>query len=230
MNKHNSRIDDVGQARTTKDEPSRGRRQFLQKSALGASLVSLPAQSVWAGRLVSGAMSTGTSWAPGPGITLSLRSPGYFKQDQHALQDSFPLNQTFSDVFGGNPFGPRALATDTLSAILNNPGNGTGNGNGNGNGNGAGGGNQDGIPGLGGPSNVNVFLICMYLNAYFHNRGSHNIIWPVVSNGLFDDANDYAIYLYSQAASSPGGVGTELANIVCEHHQGSVCSDPALLL
>lgn len=196
-----------------KAKPQQSRRVFLQKSALGASLVTIPAQSVWAGRLVSGAISGGQSWAGGPSIVLALRSPGYFKNNNtiSAAISAVPFNS----IFPGGPFRhadrPIIPADTTLLEILQNPGNGGGGGK-----NGLGGGNQEK---LGGPSNVNVFLVCMYLNALYHNPfSSHGITWPVVDNGLFANAEDYASYLYGLATADPDGVGSNLSQVVCINH------------
>tara|TARA_R110002167_G_scaffold78652_6_gene217428 strand:- start:453 stop:1148 length:696 start_codon:yes stop_codon:yes gene_type:complete len=80
------------------------RRSFLKKSATGAVLVSLPAQSVWGACSVSGAMSGNLSQNTDrhdcdiPLIPAGL-SPGYWSQ---LYNGSNGINGTFANVKGGN--------------------------------------------------------------------------------------------------------------------------------
>ena len=80
------------------------RRSFLKKSATGAVLVSLPAQSVWGACSVSGAMSGNLSQntdrhdCEEPNLPAG-RSPGFWSQ---LYGGSNGINGGFTRVKGGN--------------------------------------------------------------------------------------------------------------------------------
>ncbi len=63
----------------------------------------------------------------------------------------------------------------------------------------------------------------MYLNA--KHSGSNGIEYPVVGQGKpFATLADYANYIYNAALANPGRVGSELADIINQHHMGNGCS------
>jgi len=197
-------------------EQTKTRRSFLKKATIGATIASIPAHSVWAGRLISGNMSGNVSgW--GDDYILGILSHGYYKNPK---KDAPQRDILFVTAFGGEPFsnnGKPTLPTGlTLLDVMENKEAVYTTSQ-----NGGGGKNK-----TGGPGNVNMQLAAMYLNAFYHGTLT---VWPVVENGTFLDMMAYGDYLYKQAALDPAGVGCELDKIIHAHHSGEepldmVCS------
>jgi len=178
----------------------KSRRSFLKKATIGATIASIPAHSVWAGRLISGNMSGNVSQFASE-RPLAILSHGYYKKKRRSVSGR---DMTFSQAFGAEPIpnqGYPAMPTGlTLLDVMQNwkiKGEG---------------GNK-----TGGPGNVNMQLATMYLNAY-HDGGLTS--WPVVDsfNGPFFSLSSYASYLYSQALLNPTNVGNQLGLIIDTHH------------
>lgn len=199
---------------TSKDH-SNNRRRFIKSAATGAALVSVPAKSVWGNGLANSiiASGNGSDWAQGH--CLQVLSPGYWKNHTDVW-----TNGAFRRVFQGDPIGAGATYLQgpsdseyfTMLDVLQHPG---------------GGGNLkwdagNGKKKLGGPSNVNYFLVAMYLNAKFSGTGS--IYYPVAGDsltgarGTFESAEAYARWIYSEATVDPDGVGRLLAAIIDNFH------------
>lgn len=224
------------------------RRNFLTKAAIGATIASIPAHSVWAGRLISGNMSGNVSgWADE--CELSILSHGGYKNRYSNLVP----RKNFKRIFGGNPIvGPGqtsvlrkngSVQNLKLSEILSSESGWTKVVK-----------VKTGETGdvytatpssalkvttkdwkkrgsvigtvytytynVAGPSNVNIQMIAMYLNAL--NSGSNGVYYPMIGSGKpFSSFSEYADYLYNQALLNPSGVGTQLALIIDKHHKDS---------
>lgn len=170
----------------------KNRRNFLKKATVGATLASIPAHSVWAGRLISGNMSGNVSgW--GECQLLAIWSHGKYKIPTNNGRIYTPLHQqTWAQVFGATrpPF-DGGDKTKKLETFIGNGGN---------------------------PS-INAQLVAMYFNAALH--GQYGIYWPVVANGMFNNAFEYAEYLWDQANTfGPGTIAGQLGDIIDEHHAG----------
>ncbi|MDP4945558.1 hypothetical protein [Alishewanella sp. SMS8] len=178
------------------------RRKFLTRTGAGLVIASIPGKSVWARTSgVTGSIAVSSNGSDmGDTVNFALRSPGYFKNSAKNYNSS-----KFRDIFGGNPVSPSTKKTTiwTLQDVLNNPG-------------------ESSKKGLGGPSNVNYFLVCIYLNAcYCYNSRStaHGISFPVVGfDKQFKTLQSFASYLYQQALMNPSGTGMALSKMVDDYH------------
>jgi hypothetical protein len=91
-------------------------------------------------------------------------------------------------------------STTTLLTVLQNPGRG-----------------KD----IAGPSNVNFFLVCFYLNAANHGIDL-GINFPVIGSGQpFASLGTYADYLYLEASNNAAGVGMLLSDMIDVYHTDS---------
>jgi hypothetical protein len=192
------------------------RRTFLKRASAGAVIASIPGRSAWAtvnGSVVASGHGSGTS----SGACTQLLSHGYWKMH---LGDwgSVPTSQTFVQAFGGpaigNTSGQNIPASGyynsslTLSYIIAREGNGP--------------------SGFGGPENVNIQMIAMYLNAANHGQLLSNqlLYYPVLANyagklNPSDGPGSYGAYLYSQALSNPGALGLLLSSTISTNHAPS---------
>lgn len=172
------------------------RRSFLKKAVVGASIVSIPSHSVWAGRLISGNMSGNVSgW--GECDRLAIYSHGYYKTtNKHHTIASAYLSLTWASVFGVTrlPFTDKETTPDpdtTLQHFVDLNG-------------------------------VNAQLATMFINASLSETGDGQIYWPVVTNGTFASTYAYAEYLWDQAnIFGAAAINTQLSNIINEHHVGT---------
>jgi hypothetical protein len=181
------------------------RRTFMKKAAVGATIASIPAHSAWAGRLISGNLSGNVSGWDNGTTTLAIYSHGQFKTGS-SHQYMVP-NRTWSYVFGAgrDPFkesGSTVTIPNSLTLqqfIDNNFFD-----------------NDKNKPA--GPNDINMQLVTMYVNALNNGSGT---VWPVVENGLFINAEEYAKYLWDQANrmdTSPSAVSDLLKRIIDDHH------------
>lgn len=190
------------------------RRNFLKKASVGAAIVTIPSHSAWAGRLISGNMSGNVSgWAQEQ--KLAILSHGFYKKESKGKGEShqgYGQDTLFKDAFGGEPIDssythlfPKGL---TLLDVMKNEEvkleSGTEKER------------------TGGPSNVNMQLAAMYLNAFNHDKVVKNTLihWPVVDklNGPFTSFFAYGSYLYTLALAKPHEVGSALGQIINTHH------------
>jgi len=175
---------------------AKSRRNFLTKTVVGATIASIPAHSVWAGRLISGNMSGNVSgWAECN--ALAIWSHGKFKTNSNSNGDgqiytSFHT-QKWSEVFGLDyaPFDD-GDNEKTLEFFINE-------------------------------NTINSQLAAMYINASL--SGTEGVWWPVVKdsegNGTFDSTYLYARYLWEQVdMHGSSTVNTQLSAIISEHHAG----------
>ena len=182
-----------------KTSPVKNRRSFLKKSVIGASIATIPAHSVWAGRLISGNMSGNVSgWAECS--DLSLLSHGQYKSNQVGISN-YPYNQTWNDIMGSErpPFG-NANWKNILAVYFQDGKDPVSNDN------------------ITGPNNINLHILTMYFNAIGNDL---RVKWPVVPN-LFPTAEAYAHYLWKEAYSGKGTavVGTQIDLVIETHHHG----------
>lgn len=179
------------------------RRTFLKRASAGAVIASIPGRTAWAG-ILNSIVASGHGSDFSDGECMQVLSPGYWVNH---TSDWGPvlLTTTFNDAFGGEPLFPKDTTPGrTLLEVLQRPGNSSGK--------------------LGGPNNVNFFLVSFYLMAA--NHGSHGIHFPVLGVGQpFPDLDAYADYLYAEAVANPGAVGTTLSDITNNYHYltGDIC-------
>jgi len=180
--------------KSQQDVEGKTRRTFLTRAAAGVVITSIPGKSAWA-NIQGSIVASGQGSDPSNVTCLQVYSPGYWKNSGSSLVASV----TFKSIFGGEPINPSNTATDkTLIQVISAPGNGP--------------------SGLGGPSNVNVFLVNTYLNALYDGR--YGINFPA-SSGLsspYSSALVMARALYVQATSNPTNVGQTLSSLVDVYH------------
>ncbi|OZG73416.1 hypothetical protein BTA51_10330 [Hahella sp. CCB-MM4] len=205
------------------------RRQFLQRASAGAVLATIPTKSVWAGgggitqSIV--ASGHGSDWADG--ITIQLRSPGYWK-------NHFPSNEknlSFKSVFGCEPLSENNFsgfckiksndnyyfdltlfdiakdAEGDSGAVVDNSSTDLD-------------GSQnpdflktkdgDNYFDLSGPHNVNRYMVCMYMNALYH--GTRGIYYPITN--VFGTVDAFAQYLCEKALISSYELASSLEYII----------------
>ncbi|WP_020408146.1 hypothetical protein [Hahella ganghwensis] len=205
------------------------RRQFLQRASAGAVLATIPTKSVWAGgggitqSIV--ASGHGSDWADG--YTIQLRSPGYWK-------NHFPSgdkNLSFKNVFGCEPLSEnnysgfckvkskdnhyfdlslyevaKGAEGDSGSIIDNSLIELDGSQN------------PDYIKtkdgdnyfDLSGPHNVNLYMVCMYMNALYH--GSRGIYYPITN--VFGSVEAFAQYLCDKALTNSYALASSLEYVI----------------
>jgi len=175
------------------------RRSFLKKATIGATIASIPAHSVWAGRLISGNMSGNVSgWSECE--DLAIFSHGRYRtSNKHHTEVSSYLILTWKSVFGLTraPFNDKETSPDENNNLQH-------------------------FIDLNG---VNAQLATMYINAARSTDGGPNgdgvVYWPVVTNGTFSSAEAYAEYLWDQADQyGASQINNELGDIITQHHVG----------
>lgn len=206
-------------------ETKQSRRRFIKRTGTASLLAALPSTAAWGNGLLAGSIvASGNGSDYSGGGTIAILSPGKWKNQAFPWPNLNP-DATFFSVFGGVPFGTlKDSDGNTLSLtqlqqikcidILRNPGgNGTGS-------------NDK----LGGPSNVNEFLVQTYLNAVHHGLsfGGELINFPVIqtrlsmmddARGLFASDAAFADYLYGLASNgNEGALGAELSAFLNANH------------
>lgn len=201
------------------------RRRFIQRSAVGATILSLPAKSVWANGTVNSIVASGhgSDWASG--TQISLRSHGYWKNhitstDKVTFESIFgmaPLNDAGEEIvlptYSGGFRKPKLHhvlksegdsgvtlpnVTDQSNVWVKDTGKVDSNNN------------AKHKFDLSGPDNVNPHMVAMYLNAKYD--GMHGIYYPVVNS--FGNLDNFIAYLKNAYNSDPGKLGVELAAII----------------
>lgn len=205
-------------------ETKQSRRRFIKRTGSASLLAALPSTAAWGNGLLAGSIvASGHGSDYSGGTDIATLSPKKWKNEAYPWPNLDP-NATFFSVFNGVPLGNlkdsngNALSLAQLQQIkcidiLNKPGgNGTG--------------NDDR---LGGPGNVNKFLVLTYLNAVHHGLsfGGELINFPVVqtrlsmiddARGLFASDAAFADYLYGLASNGNGGsLGVELKSFLNSH-------------
>jgi hypothetical protein len=194
------------------------RRKFLQKSAAGVVISSIPAKSVWAGGggiLNSIAASTHASGWTGGG--MSLLSFGCWKQSQASISAQFNFNTVFggapvdgagqpvsSFTYGGGPPSSRPSVSGTAASFLQ-------------------------VMQASGSSlnRVNSQICAMYLNAYYGGSSSvapvGDLNFPAVNTvtlSPFASLTAYATWLYTNAKTT-AGFSTALSNLISDNHSNT---------
>lgn len=201
-------------------DKTKNRRKFIKKGGAGLLLASLPVASVWGqDSLIAGSIiASGNGSDFSGGKQIKLVSPGYWKNHANDWR-AYSSTDSFASMFGGAPLGVLKKAGSNLTIseasetslikILHNPGTGKN--------------------GLGGPGNVNCFMICIVLCAANHGRfvSGQQINFPVikgsisygqVNRGLFNTLSDFARYLYGKGLTNASGLGAELSDLVDKNH------------
>jgi hypothetical protein len=193
-------LEDPKKTEPTVSDNAKIRRKFLKRASAGTLIAAIPGRTAWAG-LLNSIVASGHGSDFSDGVCLQLYSPGYWKHPfapQNHYWGPVSTNITFNAAFGGLPIGT-GLAVDsntTLLEVLNNPGGSK----------------------LGGPSNVNFFLACFYLNAANHGD-ARGIQFPVIGAGQpFSTLQLYADYLYLEAVNDSSGVGMLLSDMIDVYH------------
>lgn len=187
------------------------RRRFLQKTGVVAAITAIPAKPVWASNCMAGsicASGNGSDYAGGDPISLA-KPKDWKKNPDHWV--TYHKDDKFKNVFGFDAIGDLKKANGSpitnkgwirLKHILNN---------------------QDR---LGGPSGINVYLVTMLLNAAAHGQTVAGVMinFPVVKSvissvggaerGLFATLEDFADYLYDNAAAMPDQYAMELSQMI----------------
>ncbi|AJP44153.1 MAG TPA: hypothetical protein DCW74_17145 [Alteromonas australica] len=192
----------------------KSRRRILKGLAAGTAVASIPAKSVWANTVTTSIVASGQGSSNLTTQCLAVLSPGYYKN-----HSGWPSHESFYYIFGGDLIGTADTKTSTselrsvtLQDVLDAPG---------------GGGTlkvSNNKSKLGGPSNVNYFLVAMYANAYM--SGSNDVWFPVAdpsSGGAYSTPEAYARDLYSDAKWNTYAVADEMSNFIDDNHVGNVC-------
>ena len=182
------------------------RRRFIQRSAIGATILSLPAKSVWANGITNSIVASGhgSDWASGQNI--SLENPWFWKNNLTQAE----LSETFSAVFGGDAIKRNGSKHDSgvtlfdILDVLNTKGEDRS------------GAQKD----LVGKKGYNIFMIAMYLNAKYGKSdvNQYNIYYPVANGRPFMDEYEFASHLYSVTNATYQSSAQELKQIIKQDH------------
>lgn len=189
---------------------SQGRRKFLLRTGAGLVIASLPARSVWAGSggIAQSIVASGHGSDFANGECLHLKSSGYFGNNGNGSNASeFPENEMFfSDIFGGDPLDlpsglPKTPDQITMRDVLQ-----VNNGN-----------------TYHGTTKINRFMAAVYMNAAYHQVGSHDIYFPIIgSSPSLQTLDQFALYLYDLALNNNTAVlSKEFESLVNNEHPGS---------
>jgi hypothetical protein len=209
---NNTQMEESNVSSETNLSSTNSRRKFLTKAAVGATIASIPAHSVWAGRLISGNMSGNVSgW--GECEYLAIWSHGKFKSGNNdkgkgRISSTFQT-ETWLSVFGvaRPPFRSEdGDEANTLQYYIDQEAQNTGQQK------------KQNDQQEKKKATVNAQIATMYVNASLH--GSEGVNWPVVPTP-FATTKVYARYLWDQAnLFGEGVVADQLGAIIKEHHAG----------
>lgn len=186
--------------------PQHSRRKFLTRATAGVVIASLPAKSVWAagGNILNSIVASGHGSDFANGKRIQLLSQGLVKTH---LPEYHRVN--FISIFGGAPFLKKGTLGQTVSEplgltltfgeILNSAGGS-----------------------IGGPDNVNLHMIALYIAADqtdLNPNNRYNLYYPVVGTGKFGSAKAFAMHLY-EAVKNGSITGKKLDDIINCYHVG----------
>jgi len=227
-----------------KENKGASRRKFITRASAGLVVAALPARSVWAGARSGSIVASGNSSLWNEGSEIQLLSHGFWKNNGN-WKSTFG-NNTFEDVFGTKPFDDagnpivirlrreksdgtfefrnyqpklkKMIGCEGNKGVVLNFNNGwEAIANSNDNPTFLKVANRGPKFDLSGPSNLNVQMIAMLLNAM--HDGMYGLHYPMIGAGRpFADWQGYAEELGYLAQANKFSAGTELDNLIQTYH------------
>jgi hypothetical protein len=204
-------------------QTNNSRRRILKGVVAGSAVASIPAKSVWASTVTTSVTTSGQGSGNLQTSCLALRSPGWVKKNGNGYP-YYNSSLKFTDIFGYGLIGTLKSGTTyndlknvTLQQVLDygSAGNLEWDSK------------KNRPKKLGGPENVNRFLVTMFANACISGNGG--IWYPVLSinGGSYGSALDYADYIYNSAKLDPYTFKSEVESLIDENHASSHLPDCA---